>query len=748
VELFFGNQKCIKALETKKVGDEIIVVTQSNPGVGYPEPGDLYGIGVMGIVTQIQPAGEKLKVIFQASSRVKINKYIKTEPYFLIRFEQIKNASNLDETGIVLKNTLINNIKILVNNNKSLPLELAIKLLSLDDPNKIIDNLVPLIEEKIPLKQEILETIDINKRLELTNSLVYRAMQVSELEQKVAEKTQEEFSKAQKEVFLREELKTIKKELGEGEVNEFEEIRKKIKAAQMPPAVETVALKELAHLEKTPSFSPEVSFIRNYLDWLVSMPWDRYSISTINLREAKEILNNDHFGLDRIKERVLEFLAVQKLVGKIKGPILCFVGPPGTGKTSIGKSIAKALNRKFTRISLGGIRDEAEIRGHRRTYVGAMPGRIIQAIHTADEKNPVFMLDEIDKIGTDFRGDPSSALLEALDPEQNFNFSDHYLEVPFDLSDVVFITTANILDTIPAPLRDRMEIIEFPGYTQEEKFNIAKEFIWPKVLHSHGLADRNIALDDNTIKEIIDSYTLEAGVRNLEREMEKIARKIAVMIANGRSKGEMVIKSKDLYNLLGHTKVDKWLKENEDEIGVVAALAVTEAGGEILSVEAAFIPGGKGNLTLTGHLGDVMKESALAALSYARAKSEVYNIDPKTFTTHDIHVHVPRGAIPKDGPSAGAAISGAIVSALTKAPVDLNVGMTGEITLRGQVLKIGGLKEKVLAARRAGLKTVIIPDTNKNELEDIPAEYKKEMEFIYAKSMDDILPVLMPDLKK
>src|SRR3989338_4111255 len=520
----------------------------------------------------------------------------------------------------------------------------------------------------------------------------------------------------------------------------MEEIRKGIKKANMPKEVKAKAEKELGRLEKMSPMSPEYSYIRTYLDWLVNMPWGTKTKSKIDIKEAEKTLNNDHYGLKKPKERILEYLAVQKLVGKIKGPILCFAGPPGVGKTSIGKSIARAMGRKFAKISLGGIRDEAEIRGHRRTYVGAMPGRIIQGIKNSGESNPVFMLDEIDKVGADFRGDPSSALLEALDPEQNNAFSDHYLEVPFDLSDVFFITTANMLDTIPPALRDRLEIIEFPGYTEQEKLLIAKDFLMPKLLKEHGLKDEQIAVADNGIADIIRHHTSEAGVRNLERELATILRKVARKIVEKEVTGKLTVKPKLLHDYLGPIKFTHQRGEEKDEIGVSTGLAWTPVGGEVLSIEATRMPG-KGRLILTGHLGEVMKESVQAALSYARTKAAELGIK-EDFYKEDIHIHVPSGAVKKDGPSAGIAMATAIVSLMTRKPIHHDVGMTGEITLRGKVLEIGGIKEKILAAHRAGLKTIILPADNKKDIEeDIPKEIRRDLKFKFVKNIDEVLSI-------
>lgn len=742
VELVFSDDRGVKALKDVKTNGQFIVVTVKDLNVEKPDADDFFSVGVVGRLKQGNFETTSAKVLFESEERVRITKYTKTDPYFMAEFKRMADDRDENTKTVALKNTLISDIRDVLTKDRGLSFDVILKVLSLTEPNEIINNIVPIIPGSLDQKQRILETVDLNERLELTLRMVAKALKVTELEEKVMKETQEELSKSQKEVFLREELKTIQKELGDGGLNEYEVLRKRIYEAKMPKAAEVTALKELDRLQKTPSFSPEVSLMRNYLDWLITMPWSKYQEGSIDLREAKKVLDEDHYGLDRVKERILEFLAIQKISGKTKGPILCFVGPPGTGKTSIGKSIAKSLSRQFTRISLGGIRDEAEIRGHRRTYVGAMPGRIIQSIHQTQSRNPVFMLDEIDKLGVDFRGDPSAALLEALDPEQNNNFSDHYLEIPFDLSDVMFITTANTLDGIPAPLRDRMEIIEFPGYLPEEKFQIAKMFIWPKVLKASGIPEiYGNFLTDEALKEIIDNYTWEAGVRNLERQLSKIGRKLAYLIAMEDSVPG-IIGSKDLAVYLGQPTKEVWSKENKNEIGLVAGLAVTEGGGEILSIEASVIPEGDGKLLLTGHLGEVMKESGHAAMTYARRRAEKLGIEPEILKKSDVHVHVPSGAIPKDGPSAGIAIAGAIISAFLNKPINSDVGMTGEITLRGRVLRIGGVREKILAAKRLGLKKVILPKANLPDLAEIQESYKNGLEIHAVDNMDDILPLI------
>jgi ATP-dependent Lon protease len=641
-------------------------------------------------------------------------------------------------------------------------------------PQTLSFQLAGVLDLKPSERQALLETMSVKDRLAKEASYLSKEVKVLELEKKIATKTQEKFEKNVKEQVLRERIKTIEKELGENDENkEVKELADKIKKAGMPQEIREKADKELARLAQMSPYNPEASYVRTYIDWLIEIPWSVASPNTVNITDAEKVLDEDHYGLKKIKERIVEYLAVMKLRaqadeekeskeddkkdssdkgskkgGKSAPTILCFVGPPGVGKTSIGKSIARSLGRKFVKISLGGIRDEAEIRGHRRTYVGAMPGRIIQAIKQAGTKNPVFMLDEIDKVGADFRGDPSSALLEALDPEQNNAFSDHYLEVPFDLSQVFFITTCNLLDTIPPALRDRLEVIRFPGYTEEEKFHIAKDYLVDKQRGLNGIPKDIVKLSDNAIREVIRQYTREAGVRSLERQVATLFRKVAKKIADneGKKKLSFDIKPEELTKYLGPQIFSAYLAEKKDEIGMSTGMAWTEAGGDILFIEVALMPG-RGNLILTGQLGDVMKESAQAALSYVRSKWKDLGLQEKFFQKIDVHVHVPEGAVPKDGPSAGAAIGTALVSAFTRKPVRRTLAMTGEITLRGRVMEIGGVKEKVIAAHRAGIKTVILPKNNKKDLEDIPKVVLDDLKFHFVEHMDEVLKIAVVGLK-
>lgn len=715
-------------------------VAQKDSEVEDPKPKDLFEIGVVAKIREVVKQPDKtVRILIEGISRVKITQFIQEDPFLKVKITPLAEPPVRKTEKIeALMYSVINQFKECVNMGITVPLDVLLVIINLKNPLQLADLIALHVGFKIEEKQRILEASTVEEKLKKVSSALARQMKVLKVAKRIEVATGKELGKMQKEIFLREQLKAIEKELGiiSGRT-EVEELKEKIKKAGMPKKVEAVALKELRRMAAMPSFSPEISYIRTYLDWLISLPWAKKTESKIDVKQAEKILDEDHYGLKKVKERVLEYLAVQKLVGKIKGPILCFVGPPGTGKTSIGKSIARALGRKFYRMSLGGIRDEAEIRGHRRTYVGALPGRIIQGINTVGTKNPVFMLDEIDKIGVDFRGDPSAALLEALDPEQNFAFCDHYLEVPFDLSDTMFITTANILDTIPPALRDRMEVIEFPGYTEDEKFHIAKEFLIPKQFKNHGLSSRNLVITDPALHTIIEEYTREAGVRNLEREIASVCRKVARRVARGEKK-LFKVTIDTLPKYLGPPKFRLTMAEKRDEVGVATGLAWTQAGGEILHIEVTKMPG-KGHLILTGHLGKVMQESAQAAFSYVRNKAAKLGIKEKFYRDSDIHVHVPAGAIPKDGPSAGVAIVCALVSVLTGKKVKRSVGMTGEVTLRGRILEIGGVKEKILAAHRARLKTVILPKNNKKDLVDVPKDVLKDLKIVFVEHVDRVL---------
>ena len=740
VSISIKRDKSVKALEASlNKTKTLFMVMQKRQEVDNPVSTDLFDVGTVSKITSVQrlPDGV-INVSVEGITKAKTKEYTKTDPFFEVEVLETPESEYSQEELESIVRPVIEQFRQSISLGKAVPLDLIPTIFDLTNPYQTVDMIILNLDLNSLEKQTLLEAPNFKSRIKVLTEYLSKEISILQTARRIQDQTAEEIGKSAKEAFLREQLKTIEKELGvREEKEEFGELEKKIKAAGMPKETEEKSLKELERLRKMPQFSPEVSYIRTYLDWLVELPWNKKSESKIEVRGAEKILNEDHYGLKKIKERILEYLAVQKLTGKIKGPILCFVGPPGTGKTSVGKSIARALGRKFVKVSLGGIRDEAEIRGHRRTYVGALPGRIIQAMKDAGTRNPVFMLDEIDKVGFDFRGDPSSALLEALDPEQNHSFSDHYLEVPFDLSDVMFITTANILDTIPAPLRDRMEIIEFPGYTEEEKARIATDYLLPKQLEAHGLDKNKLTIVSEAKSTIISKYTREAGVRNLERELAAICRKVAREIAEKKIKKAEVM-ARNLRKYLGPERFEPWATEKKDEIGIATGLAWTEAGGQVLSVEATAMPG-RGNLILTGHLGNVMKESAQAALSYARSKTRDLGIKENYFKDKDIHIHVPAGAIPKDGPSAGITMTTALVSLVTKIPVRKSIGMTGEVTLRGKVLEIGGAKEKILAAHRAGLREVVLPRKNKKDLEEIPPKTRKELKFIYVDNMDDVL---------
>ncbi len=746
VPITVGRPKVKLGLDSAWAGDRLAVfVAQRNPRIENPAPNDMYSVGTVGLIRRLWKVDNEYNLAVEGLTRVYLKEFSQIDPYLAVKVEEIPELSQkTEETEALFRNTL-SKIKKYGELGGVLTLESSIHIFSTDDPNQLVNIIAASIDLKTSDKQQILEMVDTKARLNRLSELLTREIRILEISSKIDTETQERVGKVTKEAILREKMKSIEKELGEDDDSrEITEFKKKIKASGMSEEVMVKAERELARLAKMSSYNPESSYIRTYLEWLVDLPWKVTDRKSADVNLAAKVLDEDHYGLPKVKERILEYLAVHKLVGKIKGPILCFYGPPGVGKTSIGKSIARSLDRKFIRVSLGGIHDEAEIRGHRRTYVGALPGRIIQGIKNSGAKNPVFMLDEIDKIGTDFRGDPSSALLEALDPEQNNQFSDHYLEVPYDLSDVMFITTANILDTIPPALRDRLEVINFPGYTEEEKFRIAKDFLIPKQVESHGLKIDKVKITDTALREIISKYTREAGVRELEREIAAVLRKIAKKIASNKyiTNKKLKISPKQVKSYLGPYKFTKAIAEKQDEIGMSTGLSVTASGGEILFVEVTLMPG-KGQLILTGQLGDVMKESAQAALSYVKSRAKVLGLNEDKVQKIDVHIHVPEGAVPKEGPSAGIAITTALVSALTKISVRREVGMTGEVTLRGRVLEIGGVKEKVLAAHRAGLGTIILPKPNAKDLEDIPKNVRRDLQFILAEHMDEVLKVAL-----
>ncbi|MCL4374445.1 endopeptidase La [Patescibacteria group bacterium] len=758
--LIFGRQKSIAAIdEALRRDKKIVLLIQKNSALDDPPQTGLYQVGVLAMIQKIV-TGEKgeINALVRGIKKVKVVDYTKDAPYFEGNVAEVDDIINQDEETQAMIKHISNQIKRAINFGKTVDLVFLMNILNLSSANDFSYQIAMVLDLKEQERQFLLEELDLKKRLTKEVEFINREVKILEIEQSISNKTQKKFEKGMKESFLREKMKTIEEELGSKDgKKDVDEYKEKISRAMMPKEVEEKALKELKRLQQMSQFNPESSYVRTYLDWLVELPWSVASPNEINIKQAEKILDNDHFGLKKVKERILEYLAVMELKKKTmetnvvkdgksarqehQPTILCFVGPPGVGKTSLGKSIAKALGRKFVKISLGGIRDEAEIRGHRRTYVGALPGRIIQGIKQSETKNPVFMLDEIDKVGRDYRGDPSSALLEALDPEQNHAFSDHYLEVPFDLSDVFFITTANILDTIPEALLDRLEIIHFPGYTEDEKFNIASAYLEKKQIQAHGLDEAKARLTDAALRTIIRRYTREAGVRELERQIATILRKIAREIVEKKITRKTTT-PKDLSKYLGPYKYSSQMIEQKDTVGIATGLAWTQAGGDVLFIEVAIMPG-KGGLTLTGHLGEVMKESCQAALSYVRPRWQQFGLKTNFFNTIDIHVHVPEGAVPKDGPSAGVTIATAMVSALTRVPVRRDVGMTGEITLRGRVLEIGGVKEKIIAAHRAGIKTVIIPKDNKKDLEELPKYVLARMRFVYAETVDDVLNVAL-----
>ena len=744
VPLFVGREKSIKALqEVMKTDKSIVLVTQKNSEIDDPEGKDIYGYGCLSKVLQLLklPDGT-VKVLVEGEKRVKIIKCNNQEQKFLTCEVEIKEDQNISKDAEIFATSLVKKYeKLLILNKRDLN-EGANNIKNLRNPVQIANNISSNLPIQIFEKQELLEILDLKKRLEKIHTLIEKETSVLSVEKKIRGRVKNQMEKTQREYYLNEQLKAIQKELGEIDEgkDELTSISKAIANAKMPKIAKEKCLSELKKLKSMSPMSAEATVVRNYLDWMTELPWSNKSKINSDLKNAQKILDEDHYGLEKVKDRIIEFLAVQKRIQKMKGPILCLVGPPGVGKTSLGKSIAKATNRKFIRISLGGIRDEAEIRGHRRTYIGSLPGKIIQMMKKAGTKNPLFLLDEVDKVGNDYRGDPSSALLEALDPEQNKEFNDHYLEVDYDLSEVMFVTTANTLNILP-PLLDRMEVIRLSGYTEDEKVNISQKYLIPKQSENNGLKKEEWNIDEEVNRKIIRHYTRESGVRNLEREISKVARKLVKKIDNNE-KVNNPIKNSDLEDLLGVTKYKFGEIEDKDRVGVVTGLAWTEVGGEILKIESAIMPG-KGKMQITGKLGDVMQESVKAAKSYIRSKSLDYGIIPPVFDKNDFHIHVPEGATPKDGPSAGVGMVTSIISAITDIPVDKTVAMTGEITLRGIVLPIGGLKEKLLAAHRAGIKKVLIPKENKKDLIEVPKIILKTMEVIPVENVDEVLKVAL-----
>jgi len=749
--LFVGREKSVRALDDAlEHGHHILLVTQKSVDVDDPQPDDLYAVGTVGESMQtLRLPDETVRVVIEGIVRVRILEYVQTEPFYKARVEVLGEPARVGIEVEALMRSVVAQFERCINLGKNIPPEALENARGVDEPGRLTDLIAGFLDLKVPVKQEILEIIDPLKRLERIAEHLSHEIEILEIEKKIHSRVKKELEDTQKEFYLRERMKAIQQELGERDdrTMELDELRAQIQAAGMPKEVEEKAFKELDRLEKMPPASPEVVVVRTYLDWFISLPWSKRTEDQLDIGASEKVLNEDHYGLKKVKERILEYLAVRKLNPASRGPILCFMGPPGVGKTSMGKSIARATGRSFVRISLGGVRDEGEIRGHRRTYVGALPGRIIQGMKTAGSHNPVFMMDEIDKIGIDFRGDPAAALLEVLDPEQNNAFSDHYLEVPFDLSEVMFITTGNLPDPVPPALRDRMEIIEFPGYTEEEKLKIAQLFLVPKQIKEHGLNDQQAKFTEKGLRTIIRNYTREAGVRNLEREIANVCRKVAKDVAQGKTVS-VAVSPATLHKYLGAIRFRHGMAERQDEIAVATGLFWTEVGGDIFSIEVTLMKG-RGNTILTGRLGEVMQESAKAAFSYTRSKAQDLGIDEEFYRRYDVHIHVPAAAIPKDGPSAGITLASALISALSRRPVRRDVAMTGEITLRGRVLPVGGIKEKVLAAHRAGMTTVIMPKDNEKDLEEIPTQVKRELKFVFVENMDEVLKVaLLPRVEE
>src|SRR5579872_475005 len=740
VPLGVGRPKSLAALEAALTGDRVILlVAQKKDDEENPEPDGLYGMGTMCRILQVgKQADGTVQVVVEGAVRAAIVEFVQSAPFFQARVETRPDSTDKPLEIEALMRGVTSQFERYARLSRSIPPEAFMLVMSAEEPGRLGDLVAQHLQLRVEERQRALVAAP-KDRLEMLSGILTKEINILELERKIQNRVRKQMEKSQREYFLKEQMKAIQQELGEKDERtaEVDEYRKKIEEANLPEKVKEKALEELGRLEKMPPMVAEAVVVRTYLDWILALPWSTHTDDRLDTKVARTILDEDHYGLDKAKDRVVEYLAVRKLAPDSKAPILCFVGPPGTGKTSLGKSIARALGRKFVRVSLGGVRDEAEIRGHRRTYVGALPGRIVQGMRTAGSRNPVFMLDEIDKLGMDFRGDPSAALLEALDPEQNNAFSDHYLELPFDLREAMFITTANILDTVPPALRDRLEVIRFSGYIEEEKHHIATQFLIPKQLKENGLKPDQVTFTDDALRHVIRQYTREAGVRNLEREIGTICRKIAREVAEEEVTSEKVT-VQNVHKFLGPPKFRYGSAGLEDEVGAATGLVYTEQGGDIITVEASLLSG-DGRLTMTGQLGDVMKESAQAAFSYVRSRARRLGADEAFASRYDVHVHVPAGAVPKDGPSAGITMATAIVSALTSRPVRSDVAMTGEITLRGKVLPIGGVKEKVIAAHRAGIKTVVLPKENEKDLYEIPGNVRKKLRFVFVQHMDQVL---------
>ncbi|MFW6158497.1 MAG: endopeptidase La [Planctomycetota bacterium] len=747
VPLIFSNERTIRCVDETVVNDRLVVLaTQRDPEEEDPAPDGLYDVGcAAAILKMLKFPDGTTRILAQGMARVTIGEYTQIDPFLMANIEQAEETGETSARTRALVSNLSAQFQKLVGLMPNVADEVKVAALNIKEPGKLADFITSNLNIKPAEKQTVLEEFNIEARLQKVTGLVAREMDVLELGSRIQKEVQSEMTKRQREYYLRQQLKAIRQELGEADEQgqEIEELRQQIEEADMTEEAREIAEKELDRLARMSPNAAEYSVARTYLDWLIALPWTRESEDKLDVKEAKRVLDEDHHDLEKIKQRILEYLAVRKLKPRGKGPILCFIGPPGVGKTSLGRSIARALGRQFLRLSLGGIRDEAEIRGHRRTYVGALPGRIIQGIRKADTRNPLFMLDEVDKLGRDFRGDPSSALLEVLDPEQNDTFSDHYLEVPFDLSSVMFITTGNLLDPIPPALKDRMEIIQLPGYTYDDKLQIAKKHLLPKQVDENGLDSKQVQISDAALKKMISSYTREAGVRNLERTIGTVCHKVAKYVAEGGDEKQSIT-VRNLHDYLGPVKFFPEVAERTEQPGVATGMAWTASGGEILFVESTRMPGKKG-LTLTGQLGDVMKESAQAALSYTRARADRFGIAPGFFQDSDVHIHVPAGAIPKDGPSAGVTMAVSLISLLTGVPIKDRVAMTGEITLRGRVMPVGGIKEKVLAAHRAGIRTVVLPEKNEKDLEDIPEEIRDAIEFVFVDTIEDAVDAAFPE---
>jgi ATP-dependent Lon protease len=739
-----GRERSIQAVEQALLGDRrIVLAAQHQAAVEEPTPDDIYTIGTLCEIKQIlkMPEGQ-LRILVEGLERVVVHGLADKEGYYeaTITVPEVDEMDERPESeGAALVRTVHDRFQEYVRVSKKIPAEVMNAIKSIADPGRLADTVIGQLNVELAEKQQVLEIFSPFARLERVLEVLYRELEIVSLEKTIQQRVRKQMDKAQREYYLREQIRAIQQELGEGDdrASEADELRQKLVKAKLPKEARAKVLHEIRRLEKMPPMAAESGVIRTYVDWMLSLPWSKRTTDRLDLEEAERILERDHYGLAKVKERILEFLAVRKLAGNLKAPILCLVGPPGVGKTSLASSVAEALGREFVRLSLGGVRDEAEIRGHRRTYIGSMPGKIIQAMKNGGTKNPVILLDEVDKLGADFRGDPASALLEVLDPEQNTKFGDHYIEVPFDLSEVLFITTANVLYTIPGPLRDRMEVIEIPGYTDDEKLQIAKGYLWPKQLKNHGLSAEQVRISDNAILKVISEYTREAGVRNLERMLGTICRKVAAEVVRGNAKGVRVTQN-NVSKFLGTPRYRHTLAELEDRVGVANGLAYTQFGGEIMPIEVTVVPG-KGKITLTGKLGEVMRESAQAALSYLRSRALDWGIDPQFHEKYDIHMHIPEGAVPKDGPSAGITIAVALASALTERPVRHDLSMTGEITLRGRVLPIGGVKEKLLAAHRAGIYTVLLPEENARDLQDVPENILRKLNVEFVEHMDEVM---------